>query len=184
MAELMQLNTRPSGGLETRGGEARRKLLTFLLRGETFALDIGVVREVIQYGGLTEVPLMPRTIRGVINLRGAVVPVIDLSARFGWAGTEVDRRTCVVILELEGQEGLSVIGVMVDQVKEVLEVPLAEIEPVPGFGNRIRADFIQGVARIGGKFVILLESARVMAFEELSAPDPESHPALHTQSAF
>jgi purine-binding chemotaxis protein CheW len=169
----MQVNTRDPGALAARGAEERSQFLTFTLRDEIFAMDIRSVREVIQYGGITEVPLMPPAIRGVINLRGAVVPVVDLAARFGWAFTEISRRTCVVILELEQEGTRSVLGIMVDHVSEVQDIVSREIEPAPAFGCRLRPDFIQGVGKVGGRFVILLAVDQVLAIEELSL-HPES----------
>jgi purine-binding chemotaxis protein CheW len=112
-------------------------------------------------------------VRGVINLRGAVVPVMDLSARFGKEATAVTRRTCVVIVEI-GSDGTSgtdhqVIGVMVDAVNAVLEIAAADIEPAPAFGARIRTDFIQGMGKVNGRFVILLDVNNVLSLDELGA---------------
>jgi purine-binding chemotaxis protein CheW len=147
--------------------------LTFMLGGEMFAIGILSVKEIIEYGGLTEVPMMPPCVRGVINLRGAVVPVMDLSARFGKDATAVTRRTCVVIVEIgiDGASGADhqVIGVMVDAVNAVLEIAAADIEPAPAFGARIRTDFIQGMGKVNGKFVILLNVDNVLSLDELGA---------------
>ena len=136
-----------------------------------YAVGILNVKEIIEYGSLTEIPMMPAFIRGVINLRGAVVPVIDLSARFGGKATEVGRRTCIIIIELsDGQEngGRHDIGVVVDAVSEVLEIPAGEIEPPPSFGAKIRADFIDGMGKVAGKFVIILNIQRVLSVEEMA----------------
>jgi purine-binding chemotaxis protein CheW len=151
--------------------EAPQQYLTFLLGGEMFALAILNVKEIIEYGNLTEIPMMPAFIRGVINLRGSVVPVIDLTARFGGKATEVGRRTCNVIVEMKGGEGGDErydIGIIVDAVSEVLEIPKSEIEPPPSFGAKIRADFIQGMGKVGGKFVIILNIDRVLSVDELA----------------
>lgn len=143
--------------------------LTFLLNGEMFALAILNIKEIIEYGSLTEVPMMPGFIRGVINLRGSVVPVVDLSVRFGRNKTEISRRTCIVIIEVHsGTEMTHDIGVMVDSVSEVLEIPRSEIEPPPAFGAKIRADFIHGMGKVGGKFVIILDANKVLSVGELS----------------
>ena len=117
---MTQVNTMPVvAGQATTGEE--QQYLTFLLSGEMFAIAILNIKEIIEYDSLTEVPMMPSFIRGVINLRGAVVPVVDLSARFGRSKTEVSRRTCIVIIEVEGREdSRQDIGVMVDSVSEVL----------------------------------------------------------------
>jgi purine-binding chemotaxis protein CheW len=143
--------------------------LTFLLSSEMFAIPILNIKEIIEFGSLTEVPMMPGFIRGVINLRGSVVPVVDLSVRFGRGKTEVSRRTCIVIIEVEGsEETRQDIGVMVDSVSEVLEIPRSEIEPAPAFGAKIRVDFIQGMGKIAGKFVIILNADKVLSVDELS----------------
>ena len=148
--------------------DEEQQYLTFLLSGEMFALGILNIKEIIEYGSLTEVPMMPGFIRGVINLRGSVVPVIDLSARFGRNRTEVSRRTCIVIIEVTSGEEQQDIGVMVDSVSEVLEIPKSEIEPPPAFGAKIRADFIRGMGKVNGKFVILLDVNKVLSVDELS----------------
>jgi purine-binding chemotaxis protein CheW len=135
-----------------------------------FAVGILNVKEIIEYGNLTEIPMMPPFIRGVINLRGSVVPVIDLSARFGHAQSEVGKRSCIVIVEVSENDFRHDIGIMVDAVSEVLEIPASEIEPPPSFGARIRADFIQGMGKVAGKFVILLNIARVLSVEEIDPP--------------
>lgn len=152
-----------------RASEIRTQYLAFSSGGETFAMDIRSVREVIQYGGLTEVPLMPPFIRGVINLRGSVVPVIDLGVRLDRSSTEVARRTCVVILEVPSAEGTSVIGIMVDSVNEVLEISPSEIDPAPSFGHDIRTEFISGVGKVNGRFVILLDVQHVLSVQEMAA---------------
>ncbi|MCX7627727.1 MAG: chemotaxis protein CheW [Methylophilaceae bacterium] len=151
--------------------EDHQQYLTFLLGGEMFAIGILNIKEIIEYGNLTEVPMMPAFIRGVINLRGSVVPVIDLSARFGRNPTEISRRTCIVIIEADaGEDGAKQdIGVIVDSVSEVMEIPRGEIEPPPSFGARIRNDFISGMGKVDGKFIILLDINKVLSVEEMAA---------------
>ncbi len=149
-------------------GEAHQ-YLTFALAGEMFAVGILNVKEIIEYGSLTEIPMMPAFIRGVINLRGAVVPVIDLAARFDGKASSVQRRTCIVIVEVLQEEGKHDIGIMVDAVSEVLEIPGTEIEPPPTFGAKIRADFIAGMGKVNHKFVIILDIMRVLSVEEMAA---------------
>jgi purine-binding chemotaxis protein CheW len=148
--------------------EAPAQYLTFSLAGEMFGVGILNVKEIIEFGNLTEIPMMPPFIRGVINLRGAVVPVIDLAARFGGKTTEVGRRTCIVIVEVPDEETRHDIGIIVDAVSEVLEIPASEIEPPPSFGARIRADFIFGMGKVAGKFVILLDINKVLSVEEIA----------------
>lgn len=147
---------------------APQQYLTFTLGGEMFAVAILNVKEIIEFGTVTEIPMMPRFIRGVINLRGAVVPVIDLSCRFGGKSTEVARRTCIVIIELRQDDQKHDIGIMVDAVSEVLEIARSEIEPPPSFGAKIRTDFISGMGKVNGKFVIILDVARVLSVEEIA----------------
>ncbi|WP_153131652.1 chemotaxis protein CheW [Dechloromonas hortensis] len=147
---------------------APAQYLTFTLGGEMFGVGILNVKEIIEFGNLTEIPMMPAFIRGVINLRGAVVPVIDLAARFGGKTTTVGRRTCIVIIEVPEEDTRHDIGIIVDAVSEVLEIPASEIEPPPSFGARIRADFIHGMGKVAGKFVILLDITKVLSVEEIA----------------
>lgn len=149
-------------------GNSPQQYLTFTLGGEMFAVAILNVKEIIEYGTVTEIPMVPNFIRGVINLRGAVVPVIDLSCRFGGKATEVARRTCIVIIEMTEGDTKQDLGVMVDAVSEVLEIAQADIEPAPAFGAKIRTDFISGMGKVNGKFVILLDVARVLSVEEIA----------------
>lgn len=145
-----------------------RQYLTFLLGGEMFAVGILNVKEIIEYGAVTDIPMMPRFIRGVINLRGSVVPVIDLSCRFGGELTQLGRRTCIVIIELPDSEEQPVIGIVVDAVSEVLEILPSDIEPPPSFGAHIRADFMMGMGKVNGHFVILLNVSKVLDSEEIA----------------
>src|SRR3990167_5712259 len=139
--------------------------LIFSLGGDLFGVGTLRVREIIEYGNVTAVPMMPTYMRGVINLRGAVVPVIDLNARFGRQRTELSRRTCVVILEVIVDDGTHVLGIIVDAVSAVRNIDAASIEPAPTFGTRIRADFIEGMAKTGAGFVILLNLAKVLSID-------------------
>jgi purine-binding chemotaxis protein CheW len=142
--------------------------LTFMLASEMFALGILAIKEIIEYGHLTEVPMMPASVRGVINLRGAVVPVVDLQARFGRPASTVTKRTCIVIVETGDADDSQVIGVVVDAVSEVLDLPASDIEPPPSFGSAIRSDFVCGMAKVRGKFVIVLDVANVLSIEDFS----------------
>lgn len=151
-----------------RDDDAPQQYLTFSLKGEVFALGILNVKEIIEFGNVTEIPMMPSFIRGVINLRGAVVPVIDLAARFGGSVSTISRRTCIVIIEIDGPEGKQDLGIIVDAVNEVLEIPLTDIEPPPSFGAKIRADFIQGMGKTDGEFVIILNIEQVLSTEEIA----------------
>jgi purine-binding chemotaxis protein CheW len=151
------------------GGEQVQQYLTFVLTGEVFAIGILAIKEIIEYAHLTPVPMTPAYVRGVINLRGSVVPVLDLSVRFGKPGSPVTKRTCIVIMEIHANGERHDVGVVVDAVNAVLDIPAREIEPPPSFGARIRTDFIQGMGKVNGKFVILLDVNQVLATEELLA---------------
>jgi len=143
--------------------------LTFMLAQEQFAIGILGIKEIIEYQGVTEVPMMPSCVRGVINLRGAVVPVVDLLARFGRASSAVTKRTCVVIVEAAcGSEERHVVGLLVDAVNEVLDIDAGDIEPPPAFGARLRSDFIHGVGKVRGKFVLLLDVDRTLSIDEIA----------------
>lgn len=145
-----------------------QQYLTFMLGAETFAMNILNIKEIIEYGQLTEVPKMPHFIRGVINLRGAVVPVIDMAARFGRPSSSITRKTCVVIIEVEHDEEQHVVGMMVDAVNEVLDISSDQIEPPPSFGANIRPDFIAGMGKVNDRFVIILSVNRVLSIDEIS----------------
>ncbi len=155
----------PAGEAGT--GEAQQ-YLTFTLGGEMFAIEILNIKEIIEYGSLTTVPMMPEFVRGVINLRGRVVPVIDLSVRFGRQAAETTKRTCNVIIEVQAEGETIDIGIVVDAVSEVLEIPASEIEPAPSFGAKIRADFISGMGKVNGKFVIILGLDKVLSVGEMA----------------
>lgn len=137
--------------------------LTFSLAGEPFAIGILAIKEIIQFASVTPVPMMPESVRGVINLRGAVVPVIDLNRRFGRTPTEVAKRTCIVIVEIPGDEAPQVVGVMVDAVSAVLEIPADQIEPPPAFGANLRPEYMEGMGKVDGKFVILVDVNHVLS---------------------
>jgi purine-binding chemotaxis protein CheW len=145
----------------------QNQYLTFMLGRETFALGILSIKEILEYTPPTEVPMMPAFIRGVVNLRGAAVPVIDLCARFGRAAAALTKKTCIVIMEVRAGEESHVVGVVVDAVNEVLEIPDGEVEPPPSFGASIRADFIRGMGKVRGKFVIILDVERVLSIDEM-----------------
>jgi purine-binding chemotaxis protein CheW len=149
--------------------EAEHQYLSFRLGEETFGLGILAVREIIEYGGVTDVPMMPRCVRGVINLRGAVVPVLDLAARFGRAPATIGRRSCIVIVESGAQPEQQVLGLLVDAVNAVLDIEAGQIEPPPSFGTGMRNDFITGIGKAGGKFVILVNLEAVLNVPEIAA---------------
>jgi purine-binding chemotaxis protein CheW len=157
----------PTAG-ELAGAPAAAQYLTFLLAGDAFAIGILSIKEIIEYGGMTPVPLMPDYIRGVINLRGAVVPVMDLMVRFGKPAAPVGKRTCIVIVEIAHGDEPQVIGVIVDAVQAVVEIAAADTLPAPSFGTRIDADFIEGMGKIDDRFIILLNVDRVLSTDQVS----------------
>lgn len=145
------------------------QFLTFMLAEEQFGVGILGIKEIIEYGNLAGVPMMPACVRGVINLRGAVVPVMDLAARFGRASGPVTKRSCIVIVETgDGEQApKQVLGMVVDAVNAVVDIQPADIEPPPSFGTRIRPDFIAGIGKCNGRFVSLLAIDNVLASEEI-----------------
>ena len=146
-----------------------RQYLTFHLGEELFALPIEHIREIIEYCNITSIPLMPDFLRGVMNLRGSVVPVIDLSSRFGRDLTEVGRRTCVIILEVNNPDiDLQLLGVLVDSVSEVMSIDMDQIEARPSFGANLRTDFIEGILKVDGRMVIILDVRQVVSLQELA----------------
>jgi purine-binding chemotaxis protein CheW len=145
-----------------------RQYLTFTVTGGSFAIAIASIKEIIEYRAPTEVPMTPGYMRGIINVRGHVVPVIDLAVRFGRPRAEATRRTCIVILEVDEQDEQHVIGVVVDTVSAVMEIADADVEPSPSFGAKVRSEFITGMGRIGERFVILLDIGKVLSAEELA----------------
>jgi len=175
MGAMIEAKKRSAGvsADEAKDSGVTGQYLTFVLGGEVYALEILHIKEIIQYGDLTEVPMMPSFIRGVINLRGKVVPVVDMTARFGKGITNVARRTSIVIIEMAQEEDDDTekqsIGIMVDAVNEVVDIANADIEPPPAFGGRIRQDFISGMAKRNGRFIIVLNLAQVLSVEEMSA---------------
>lgn len=147
--------------------DAPRQYLTFTLADEVFAVGTRSVREIIEYGRLTPVPMMPGCVLGVINLRGGVVPIMDLRQRFGAGQTAISRRSCIVILEVERDDLRQVMGIVVEAVNAVIEIGTQDIEPPPSFGARIRTDFIHGMAKLEGRLVVLLDIGQVLSLDEL-----------------
>lgn len=141
--------------------------LSFRVRNARYALPIELVREIIEYGQVTTVPMMPSFIHGVINLRGNVVPVLDLAARFGFELTRPGKRTCIVIIELNLDEQQQRIGLVVDAVDAVLDIEPGDVEQAPPFGAGIRTDFIAGMARDNGGFTIVIDVRRVLSLDDI-----------------
>jgi purine-binding chemotaxis protein CheW len=165
--------------------------LTFQLAGEEYAIGILQVKEIIAYGTLTKVPQTPCSIRGVINLRGNVVAVVDLAVKFGLPPSLVTDRSCVIIVETNPAGAKIVMGIVADAVNQVIDMPSQEILPAPAFGTHIRLDFLRGMGKAGQKFVLVLDIDKVLAAEDINLtgglknPHPEgpmnkdaAHPAL------
>ncbi len=148
--------------------EQQGQYLTFLVGKEKLGICIHEVKEIIEISNITRVPLTPDYIRGVINLRGNVVPVVDLSARLSREVINTTKRSCIVLVEIVTDEETQSIGMLVDQVNEILEILNENIQPAPEFGADIRTEFIQAMGRVNDDFIVLLEISRVLSISELS----------------
>lgn len=142
--------------------------LTFRLGDEIFALDIARVREVLEYSSVTRVPRMPDYMCGVINLRGHVVPVVDLRLKFGMVATPKTVDTCIIILDVAVEGDSLVLGALVDSVREVITLDHGQVEPPPRMGTGLRTDYIRGMGRQGDSFIIILNADKVFSSDELS----------------
>ena len=151
--------------------QANDQYLTFFLAGEEYAITILQVTDIIECGAVTRVPGTPPWIRGVHNLRGTVVPVIDLAIKVGLPSTEITRRTCIVIVELKADDETLIMGVMADSVHQVVDFTAGQIQPAPAFGPRVHVDCLLGMASSNGKFVLLLDIDRVFSSDEIVVAD-------------
>lgn len=152
--------------------------LTFKLGDELFGVDVSKAREVLDYTEVTHVPQMPDYMLGVINLRGSVVPVINLRRKFGMATSEQTIDTCIIVIEVEIDADIIVVGIMVDAVQEVLDLTDAQIEPPPRLGTRLNTEFIKGMGNIDGQFLIILDIDLVFTAEELAVIDAQENEAV------
>lgn len=162
--EVEALEVPRNGALKAAPGQ----YLTFLLGGQEYAAEILKLREILEYDTLTRVPMAAAWVRGVLNLRGAVVPVADMAVKFGLPETEITKLTCVVIVEIELQGETTVLGVMVDAVSRVMDLTADQIEPPPAFGTRVHTDYLLGVATLGEGLIMILDIDRILAAEELT----------------
>jgi purine-binding chemotaxis protein CheW len=159
-----------------------QQYLTFMIAGEEYAVSLLKVREIIEYDTVTEVPRTPEWIRGVINLRGSVVPVIDLAVKLRQAPSVAGKLTCIVITEIECEGDATVMGIMADAVRQVIDLKPQDVEPPPTFGTRVKVDYLLGMARSGKKFCLILDTEKVLSTDELlELPDAIDQAAANLQ---
>lgn len=151
-----------------RGGESAKagKYLTFRLGSELYGLEILKVQEIIGMMGVTRVPRTPEFVRGVINLRGKVIPIVELRTKFGMESVPDTERTCIIVVQVAGAAGPLIMGTIVDEVSEVMEIQQDQVEPAPSFGAAIDTAFILGMGKVGQKVAILLDADRVLSVNE------------------
>jgi purine-binding chemotaxis protein CheW len=145
-----------------------RQYLTFKLDKELYAMDVGQMREILEFNSVTKIPQTPPFVKGVINLRGKVVPVVDMRLKFGLTQTEKTVNTCIIVVEISFIEELIIIGALVDAVQEVVELEPSQIEPAPKMGSRLKSDFIKGMGKLDDNFIIILDVDKVFSVEELN----------------
>ncbi len=146
--------------------------LGFFSGEEEYAISILRVKEILQYETITRVPGTPPSICGVINMRGNVVPVVDLAVKLGLAESQVSKRTCIVIVEVDLEGEPTVMGLMADSVSQVIDLKPGDIQPPPSFGTRVHIDYLVGMASLGPKFILILDIDKVLSTEELLAATP------------
>jgi len=165
---MQELEIEVTGNVDEISLDESEQYLTFMLGGKVYGFEILNIKEIIACGEITEVPMMPEFISGVINIRGSLVPVIDLSQRFSGQTTEYTKRTSIIVLEVKNDDLSIQIGITVDMVNEVLDIHPGEIEPAPSLGEQIQTNFISGMAKVDGKLLILLNIENVLSVDELS----------------
>ncbi len=156
-----------------------KQYLTFKLSDEVYALDIAKVREVLDFTAITKVPRTPGFMRGVINLRGTVVPVVDLRLKFAMTRTEKTVNTCIIITEVNVDNETAVLGILSDSVQEVMDLDPSQIEPAPKIGARLNTEFIKGMGKHDDAFLILLDIDRVFSSDDLALAQPAEQAALN-----
>ena len=144
-----------------------QQYLTFMIAGEEYAISLLQVKEIIEYDTVTPVPKTPEWVRGVINLRGSVVPVIDLAVKFRLPASVAGRLTCIVITEVACGGEATIMGVMADSVRQVIDLKPEDVEHPPTFGTRVKVDYLLGMARSGKKFCLILNTEKVLSTDEL-----------------
>jgi len=151
------------------GSQLAGKYLTFKLAEEEYGLEILKVQEIIQMQAVTKVPRTPDYVRGVINLRGKVIPVVDLRRKFGLDSVKDTEKTCIIVVQIAHQEGKVVMGIIIDEVKEVLDIKAENIEETPSFGASVNTEFILGIGKIGTSVKMLLSIDKVLSFTEIES---------------
>jgi purine-binding chemotaxis protein CheW len=145
-----------------------RQYLTFKLENEVYALDVATVREVLDFTTVTRIPRTPEFMRGVINLRGSVVPVVDLRLAFGMSATEKTVNTCIIVVEVRFDGDAAIMGALADSVEEVIDLEPDQIQPAPQIGTSIKTDFIRGMGRRDSDFLMILDIDRVFSADQLA----------------
>jgi purine-binding chemotaxis protein CheW len=145
------------------------KHLTFELGSETYGIEILKVQEIIGIMSITNVPKTPDYVRGVINLRGKVIPVVELRRKFKLAAVDDTERTCIIVVQVKGVDGPITMGVLVDEVSEVVDIAEEQLEPPPTFGSNVSTDFIRAMGKVGDRVVILLDVDKVLTLQELAS---------------
>lgn len=149
-------------------GDGDQQYLSFNVSGTAYGINIESIEEVYEYGMVTQVPMTPAHIRGVLNLRGSIVPIIDLSVRFGKTSEPISKKSCVIILQLMSEDETVILGCVVDAVNEVVMIVDDEIKPTPSFGMDVRTEFVSGMSDVNEGFIILLNIEEVFSIEELA----------------
>ena len=167
----MQHDTTVDAAARANGRAGGGKFLSFFLAGEEYGIDILKVQEIIGMMPITTVPRTPAFVKGVINLRGKVIPVVDLRLKFDMEEIAYTERTCIIVVEIRSQGGSVLIGIVVDSVSEVLNIKGADIEETPTFGAKLDTDYILGMAKMNGTVKILLAIDKVLSAEEIADLD-------------
>jgi purine-binding chemotaxis protein CheW len=158
--------------------QSSTQYLSFFLGGEAYAIGILRVREILEHQPATRVPLTPPSIRGVINLRGKVIPIVDLAMKFGLPPTQTTQWTCIIVVETSLGGETAVMGVLADSVSEVIDLTPGDIEAPPAFGTQVKVDYLRGMGRSGQRFVLLLDIDRVLSAEETAVGNAVSPAAV------
>jgi purine-binding chemotaxis protein CheW len=160
--------------MSVQGITETRQYLAFNLGDESFALDVANLREILEFTSVTKVPQTPEFMRGVINLRGSVVPVIDMRLKFNLSQVEKTVDTCIIVVEVSFDDEHTIIGALVDSVQEVFELEPEEIEPAPKIGTQLKTEFLKGIGKRENQFIMILDVEKVFSSDELEAVERAS----------